>query len=66
MRPDGRWDLHSKPLVEAECEDCDWTAYRANAHAIAAQHSRRLSHEVRVSVTMLYRYGSTEPPWVRS
>lgn len=61
-RTDGRWDLHSRPLVEARCRDCPWQAYTANGHAIAAIHSRKRSHDVEVQVTMLYRYGSPEPP----
>lgn len=61
-RDDGLYDLRSRPLVEAQCDSCGSDWYAANAQAVAAQHSRRHGHTVRVSVTLLYTYGSTTPP----
>ena len=61
-RTDGRWDLRSRPMVNAECEDCGTRWYSANAQGVAAIHSRRYSHAVQVEVSILYRYGSPEPP----
>lgn len=61
-RTDGLHDLRSRPLVQAVCEQCDVTWARANAQAVAAQHSRKYHHLVTVEVLLLYRYGDPEPP----
>lgn len=53
----GRETHVTKPYLEAECQDCDWSAFRANAQGLAAQHHDRTGHSVRVEITRAVWYG---------
>lgn len=46
--------------IIAACRDCEWRGYRNNAVGLAAQHSDRTGHEVRVEVCRFIYY---RPRW---
>jgi hypothetical protein len=48
--------------VHAECQDCGWTALTRNALGLAAQHSDRHGHFVRIEQTTGVSYGPADHP----
>jgi len=54
--------LFRRGVVEAtaDCQDCDWEAYRRNALGLAAQHHDRTGHHVIATETWSVQYALPE------